>query len=236
MTVLSSTCSTNDDLKKLALEGAPHGTVVMALSQSQGRGRLGRVFSSEEGGVYVSYLVRNPLSHDAVHLTVSAAVAAARALEYVSGVCVGIKWVNDLFFYGKKCGGILVEGVYDGESPSLACAVIGIGINLYNPLPEELKNIAISVKEAGGNWENGAILAAQLVKELGKLTQIDAPLPIEEYRARSILIGKKVDVVTPCTTYEAEVISILDDASLKVRVATGEEIRLGAGEVRLKMN
>ncbi len=127
--------STNLTAKQLAAEGAPHGTLVAANHQTGGRGRRGRSFASPPGtGLYLSMVLRRALPmQNAVLVTSAAAVAVCRAVEAVSGKRLGIKWVNDLYFYGKKCCGILTEAAADVESGGLEHLVVGIGVNLYEP-------------------------------------------------------------------------------------------------------
>lgn len=95
--------STNQAAKKLAIEGAAHGTTVLASGQTEGRGRLGRTFFSPVGaGLYMSVLLRPEIgSADAVLVTIAAAVAVCLAVEETTGIQLGIKWVNDLLL-GKK--------------------------------------------------------------------------------------------------------------------------------------
>ena len=154
----SSLESTNLTAKQLAVAGAPHGTAVAASAQTAGRGRLGRsFFSPKDAGVYLSVILRPqpfdgaaPISglrstEDAMLMTTAASVAAARAIEAVSGRQVQIKWVNDLYLDGKKICGILTEGVTSFESGTIESIVIGIGINCFPPeggLPEEIRRTA----------------------------------------------------------------------------------------------
>ena len=110
--------SSNLTAKQLALAGAPHGTLVLAGQQKAGRGRLGRRFESPAGkGVYCSLLLRPALSAaDAQTATIAAAVSVARAVKALCGLELGIKWVNDLYYQGKKVCGILTEAGTDIES------------------------------------------------------------------------------------------------------------------------
>ena len=110
--------SSNRTAKTLALEGAPHGTMVLAGQQTAGRGRLGRRFESPAGkGVYLSLVLRPSLPMtEAQAVTVSAAVAVCRAVKKLCGLELGIKWVNDLYYNGKKVCGILTEAGADLES------------------------------------------------------------------------------------------------------------------------
>ena len=119
------TGSTNDDLKALAKEGAPNGTVLMAGSQTGGHGRLGRSFHSPEGsGIYMSLLIRpNCAPTELMHLTCAAAAAMCDAVEDAAGLRPGIKWTNDLVHGKRKLGGILTElGL--GPGGSLEYAII----------------------------------------------------------------------------------------------------------------
>ena len=100
--------STNIYAKNLAKNGADEGTVLIAREQTDGKGRLGRTFSSKRGGLYFSVILRpkNTLN-DTVFITTAAAVAAARAIESVADKKCEIKWVNDIYITGKKVCGIL---------------------------------------------------------------------------------------------------------------------------------
>ena len=230
VTVLPETDSTNNNAKTLALSGAPNGSVVLALSQTSGRGRLGRAFSSQEGGLYFSFIVKGSKAQNPAHLTVCAAIAAAHAIESLCSLSVGIKWVNDLHINGKKCAGILVEGVYDGEHPLPVAAVVGIGINVSNPLPPEFTSIATSLAKEGAEVSL-TDLAKALTTALTSALQ-DPQCPIEEYRRRSVLLKKTVLVHTPIESYPALVLGITDEGALRVK--RGEkEVILQAGEVTL---
>ena len=124
--------SSNQTAKQLALSGAPHGTLVLTGQQAAGRGRMGRKFESPAGkGVYLSLILRADISAaDAQAVTVSAAVAVCRAVKKLCGLELSIKWVNDLYYHGKKVCGILTEAGADLESGRLEWLVVGIGLNL----------------------------------------------------------------------------------------------------------
>ena len=127
--------SSNLTAKQLALGGAPHGTLVLTAHQKAGRGRLGRRFESPAGkGVYLSLILRPTLSAaDAQSATISAAVAVARAVKALCGLELGIKWVNDLYYQGRKVCGILTEAGTDMESGQLEWLVVGIGLGSCAP-------------------------------------------------------------------------------------------------------
>ena len=143
---LDSIDSTNTYAKKLAREGAPEGTVVIAAHQTGGRGRMGRSFSSHAGvGIYMSVILRpNCLPEELMHLPCAAGVAAGDAIANVTNRIPSIKWTNDLVLHKKKLGGILTEFSVDPLTRNVEWAVVGIGINRCQTVfPEEIKQIAI---------------------------------------------------------------------------------------------
>lgn len=144
---LECTGSTNALLLEMARGGAPVGTVVWAHRQEEGRGRLGRSFSSPVGGVYISMLVPSPSDPKDIGfaLTAKAGVAVKRAIRDVCGVECGIKWVNDIVLDGLKVCGILAQMVArEGGN----VVVVGIGVNYATPLScfgEDLRGIVGSL-------------------------------------------------------------------------------------------
>ena len=167
--------SSNRTAKTLALEGAPHGTMVLTSQQTAGRGRLGRRFESPAGkGIYLSLVLRPGLPMtEAQAVTVSAAVAVCRAVKRLCGLDLGIKWVNDLYYNGKKVCGILTEAGADIESGQLEWLVVGIGLNLTSrpeDWPEELRPIAGSLYPGGPAPVSRAALAGAIARELLRLS------------------------------------------------------------------
>ena len=124
--------STNAYLKRIALDGAPDGTVAVAAEQTSGRGRRGRSFQSAAGkGVYLSILLRPKLApSQLMPLTGLIAVAMSRAVDRVAGTHSQIKWTNDLILNGRKLCGILTELSVEGETGELQYVVAGIGFNV----------------------------------------------------------------------------------------------------------
>lgn len=196
--ILPEVGSTNDALKQMAADGAPSGTVLLAESQTAGKGRLGRTFVSPPGGFYMSLLLRPPFlkEQQASMLTVYCASITASVLEELSGLPVGIKWVNDLYAGPYKICGILVEAVTDSAASAPSYTIIGIGINLEAESFPSSAGSAGSVRMAGGQVPDKNVLASLLLNRLDGLSdphQTDCLL--DEYRRRSILIGKNVTIV-----------------------------------------
>ena len=229
--------SSNQTAKRLALSGAPHGTLVLTGQQSAGRGRMGRKFESPAGqGIYLSLLLRADIpAADAQTVTVSAAVAVCRAVKALCGLELSIKWVNDLYYRGKKVCGILTEAGADLESGRLEWLVVGIGLNLTTlpeAFPAELRRLAGSLFPGGPAPVSRVALAAAIAREL--LTLCPAFDCLEEYRARCFVPGHWVTVCTGRETYAALALSIDDAGRLVVRRENGREEALQHGEVSIR--
>lgn len=226
--------SSNRTAKLLALDGAPHGTLVLTAHQSAGRGRLGRVFESPSGkGVYLSVLLRPAAS--AQTATIGAAVAVCRAVQELCGLELGIKWVNDLYYQGKKVCGILTEAGTDLESGRLEWLVVGIGLNLTSrpeDWPEELRSIAGSLYPGGPAPVSRAALAGAIARELlGLCPAFDC---LDEYRARCFVPGHWVTVCTGTESYAAKAVAIDDAGRLIVQREGGRTEALCHGEVSIR--
>jgi BirA family biotin operon repressor/biotin-[acetyl-CoA-carboxylase] ligase len=236
--------STNRFAKQLAAEGSGHGTVVIASHQSQGRGRLGREFSSPKGGLYMSIILRPKCkTEDALLITSAASVAVARAVEKVCNLELGIKWVNDLFYKGKKVCGILTEGVIDFEAGSLSSLVVGIGLNYSTPssaFDPVLQSIVTSLYDGPSRIPEGLdanVLVAEIVRQLLSLsdTLVDHEF-LQEYRKRSIVLNTMVSVVRQKKSKIALALEIDDNAHLVVEYADGCKESLGTGEISIRLD
>ncbi len=156
--------STNDEAKALAREGAAAGTVVTAASQTSGRGTKGRGWDSPPGlGLYVSVILKPPVDVLAL-LPLAAGLAALASVERSAGVRAFLQWPNDLFWEGRKMGGVLCESGFTGAV--LDFAVVGIGINIgqeEGDFPGDLRGRAVSLRAAAGRpVEAEAVLGALL--------------------------------------------------------------------------
>lgn len=239
---LDSTDSTNNELRKMAFEGACSGTVVIANEQSGGRGRRGKTFVSPKNtGIYFSILFR-PDCHPPECTTITAwtAVATARAIYQVTGVYPSIKWVNDLFLNGKKICGILTEMSVENESGHVQHIIIGIGINvnqLVSDFPEELQNIASSLYAQTGQKINRAKLTAALIQELDNMFT-DWPAAsetyLEAYREHNLTTKENMAIVSGNDQIPITVLGINDDFSLKIQYEDGRVEDLSSGEVSVK--
>ena len=235
-----------------------HKTVLVAGEQTAGRGRLGRKFYSPCGtGLYFSLVYAAGSVSDPGKITAVAAVAVCRAIKSVFNVDAGIKWVNDIFVSGKKVCGILTEGIVNPLSGAVEAAVIGIGINIYfsSKMPEELSLRAGGIcgsslsgagdenADGGKNAEMKDRLLCRIIENLVEILdgrEEEFFSVMDEYKARSTLIGKTVTVSPVIDSrerqYDAVVTGITDDAQLVVRTSDGREKTLSSGEVTLHAN
>lgn len=232
--------STNLQAKRLALEGAPDGTAVLAECQTAGRGRRGRSFYSPPGsGLYLSLLLR-PEHLDAgsaVLVTTAVSVAVCRAVEQVTGQHLQIKWVNDLYREGKKVCGILTEAVTGIESGELESVVVGIGINVEaREFPEELRQVAGALYERRPPSFTRNRLAAAIIRQLRELDAMIADRSfLPEYRERSMVLGKPVLVYGGGEPEEAVAEEIDGQGALLVRHPDGSLRRLSTGEITIRL-
>lgn len=203
--VLDSTSSTNTLAVSLAQQDAPHGTVVVAESQTAGRGRLGRHWYSPPGkNLYCSVLLRVPVSRDRVGAWLSwtpliAPLAAAQAVRAVARLASSVKWPNDVLVGNRKVGGVLCEsGDLHAAAPYV---VVGLGLNVNieaGEFPEELREIATSLAMEAGQSFDRAVLLAAFLSELevrcdAFLAGRDADLH-REYEQRCSTVGRRVQV------------------------------------------
>src|SRR2546427_2293671 len=208
--------STNTYAAGLARAGAPEGTVVIADSQSGGKGRLGRSWVSPPGvNLYLSAVLRPPVPAATVpQLNLLAAVAVADTVVQACGLTPAIKWPNDVLVGGKKVCGILAE--MQTEAGALRAVVLGVGVNLNAPLsafPEELRDKASSLFLAGGRLVDRPAFTAVLLTHLEKLYVLwleggfSALRPAWEHHA-AWMIGTQITVAAPEGTVAGTVLGL----------------------------
>ena len=224
--------STNDFAKEKKIKSP---TVIMARVQSGGRGRMGRTFISEEGGLYFSaVLPTGYLSCSLSLCTAAAAVAVRRVLFEKTGKPLCIKWVNDILLDGKKVCGILAETVYTGDTHR---TVIGIGINCGDEnsvLPDEIKDIATSIYDETGILPDRCALCAEIIKALDTIDSLDRDEIFNEYSENCITVGKNVRVFSEFYESDGKIIAINPDFSLEFLSENGEKRCIYSGEVSVK--
>lgn len=226
--------STNDFAAEMAKNGAREGLVVLADSQTNGRGRQGRSFySPEDTGLYMSLVLR-PRELTPASITAAAAVAVAETLEELSGKKALIKWVNDVFMDGRKVCGILAEGAMTPHGVP-EYAVLGIGVDLLAPdggYPPELETVAGAVFSPGQVWSKEAV-AAGILNRFWELYRDSTELH-QRYKARCFVLGKTVTVLGAVPRLATAV--GLDEAfRLMVRLEDGTVKALDSGEISVTL-
>jgi len=239
--VRKSVDSTNNVLRELAAKNAPEGTVSIAGMQTGGKGRLGRsFFSPQDSGLYMSILLRPEMSAlDAVRITTAAAVAVAETVEAISGKAAAIKWVNDVRIGGKKICGILTEASFSLENGGLEYAVVGIGVNAYEPeggFPEEIKDIAGAVFTEHKEDLRCRLAGGIITRFMELYRVLSSEDMLKAYRSRLEWKGEQIKVIRGTEEYECTLIDVDDAYALKVRLDDGSEQLISSGEITIRRN
>lgn len=233
--------STNTRLKAMAAQGAPEGAVLLAEEQTGGRGTRGRSFASPRGeGLYLSLLLRPRVELEALlSLTGWAAVAVRRGIQAACGAQTDIKWMNDLYFDGKKLVGILTELSLLGESGEPDYVVVGVGVNVSQSGQtfriQGLEGVATSLALGGYAMERNTL--AVCILEAFEALYRDFPQGqtacLEEYRTHCMTLGRSVAFEEGGQTLTGVAQGVEDDFSLRILGADGRERRVSSGTVRL---
>lgn len=233
--------STNDLAKKLAASGAADGTVVVAETQTRGRGRLNREWVSPAGGLWFSALLRPVLepSH-ASRLVFVAGLAVAKTLRELYGLDVATKWPNDVLVNGKKVCGILAEMRTAGQR--IDYVVLGVGVNAdfeVRVLPEELWESATSLKTELGREISLEELFRALLESLETtydlfLNQGFAPV-LQGWKSFAGFLGKHVIVTNVDERWVGTALDVDNDGSLVLRLEDGTEKHVHAGDVSVRI-
>jgi BirA family transcriptional regulator, biotin operon repressor / biotin---[acetyl-CoA-carboxylase] ligase len=233
--------STNNEARNEAQRGAPEGTIVIAESQNNGKGRLARGwYSPQYQGIWLSVVLRPKFRPaDAPKCSLLAAVALERAIFRQTGIHCGIKWPNDLLYGNKKLIGILTE--MSAEFDAINYIVIGMGINVNtfaDDLPQELQTIATSLAMITGEKVNRKVLLGKILEELehsyDKVSSEGFGPLLDEWRQKSITLGKIVDVFGMDEQFSGKAVDIDADGALLIERETGIE-RVLAGDVSIRM-
>lgn len=240
--------STNTRAAELAAQGAPEGVLIIARQQTAGRGRLGRTWLSPmDSGVYLSFILRPtaPISSLPL-LTIAAGVAAATGIAIASDVIIGLKWVNDLVFTGRKVGGILCElprspAVVESSSQTAQPMIVGIGINVSlneQDVPDELREKVEWLERIAGSTVDRSLLVAEIVNEFEtvyrQMLAGESGGVIDRWRQQSVTLGKQIVATSGSRTFEGVAVDIAEDGSLIVDTVGEGRKNLHAGEITIR--
>lgn len=225
---LKKTRSTQDYIKKLVKKqrNTREDLFVVSAQQTCGKGTKGRSFSSNKGGVYLSYLNfhAGKKASCAFEINKTTSLAVIKTL-LAFGVKAGIKWPNDIYVNGKKICGMLIENTLVGEY--LDYSIIGIGLNVNNALEEELAPIATTINKVTGKEANLESVLFTLIYNLQN------PEKVSLYDDYLLFLGQKISVISrDGTTFTDIIDGVLEDGRLLLKsgkILTAEEISIRDG-------
>ena len=232
--VYDSIDSTNTEAKRI-FEKGKNNMLLCAEKQTAGRGRHGKSFySPEKTGVYFSLVIKRTMALTyASRVTTAAAVAVCEAIEELTDKKPKIKWVNDIFLDGKKICGILTEAIPSEKKNSADGLITGIGINiLTTDFPYEIRDIAGSL---GEKTIDKNLLVSKITEKIFDFAKnLENPKIIEEYKARSLVIGRDISYETNGEKHTATAVDIDENCSLVVKLSDGKTVTLTSGEISIK--
>lgn len=232
--------STNKKAMEMAMEGAEHGTIVIAEEQTNGRGRMARNwYAPPKEGIYMSIILRpkmNPL--EAPKISVMAALAVARTIMSQAKIKISVKWPNDVLSGVRKICGILTEMMTDMDRIDYVVCGIGLNVN-HQDFPEELHQIATSMSIQGGITYSRPQLVVQIISEFFSIydqfvkTGDFAPM-ITEYTRLSVVLHQMVEITNGKKTDVGKCIGFDRDGAIVLELTNGKRRRYVSGEVSLK--
>ena len=242
---LTSTGSTNEDAYKLALEGKRHGFAVLAGVQTAGKGRLGRPWvTPPDTGLCCSIILRPKLPFiEFPRLTLTAGLALCKVIEKVTGLdTFGLKWPNDLYCEGKKCGGILVESSSPASPDAASFVIVGIGLNVNSrpyDFPSEFRETVTSLRSQTSRSysveEIFVLLRASLLSHLAMHEEQGFGVILEEWQKRDVLYGKEMQWLTVGKKVVTGIgLGPDDTGQLLVKDREGKHHAILSGDVSLK--
>ena len=234
LTALQTVDSTNNEARRLAEKGAPHGSVVVSEEQTGGKGRLGRQWVSPPGsGIWFSVLLRpQALPEEITGITLLSAVAVCRAIRKKTGLDAKIKWPNDVVIGTKKVCGILTE--LSAEWERVHYLIVGIGVNVnQSAFPPELSERATSLSlETDRPVVERAVLLCTILEEFERLyKQYGVSSFPEEYRANCITVGRAVSLARAGKNIKGFASGVRDDGALLIQTENEGTIAATSGEV-----
>jgi len=226
--------STMENAFRLAMENEPEGTVVCAETQTKGKGRLGRHWSSPKGkGIYMSIILRPKLfPTDVAKLTLLSAVAVAEAVKNVTGIQAKIKWPNDLLIDGKKIAGILTE--MSGEMDRVHFVIVGVGLNV-NTVQSALPDCATSIKCEWKKTCSRVLLIQEILRSIehwyDEFCKNGFTKVSEQWQEYSATLGKRIKIEDPSGDIEGQAIGIDENGGLIIRSDSGLTLKKMTGDV-----
>jgi len=217
--------------RELAASAAEEGTIVVAETQSQGRGRLDRTWQSPRGGVYMTVITRPHIQpRHAPRVNLLASVSVASVLRQALGVSATVKWPNDVLVDGRKVCGILSE--MEAECDAVRYVNVGIGMNVSVPVWAGAAK-AVSLSELVTGPVRRAEIARRVVKDLlQRLPDVASTRALDAWRALSETIGRQVSVQQGEEVVSGMAVDVDESGALVVRAGSGDCVTVFAGDCR----
>ena len=235
--LMKSVDSTNEEIKRLALKGEPGGTIVAAENQTAGKGRFGRSWASDGGGLFFSVLLRPDLPPcDIASITLAAGLAVCLAVREYTKTDARIKWPNDVIIGKKKICGILTE--MSAQSDCIDHVAVGIGINVNNPcFPDEISEKATSLFKKKKKMINRNEFFGVVIKYLDDiLKSFFVSLSVDDiklFKELCATIGREVTVKRTAGDIHGKAVDITASGELIVE-DNGKNIIVNSGEVTVQ--
>ena len=221
--IFSEVGSTNEVALTLVRD-CQSGTVILAETQTQGKGRLSRPWASPPGGIWMSLILKPkmPLNH-VYQINMAVAVALCKALSSMLGLQAGIKWPNDLLIGERKVCGILME--VGAQVDRLDYAVVGLGLNANNDpsgFPAEWKSTSMAAQL--GHDISRCLLICRILEEIEVAYEKMGGQEIyEEWRSRSLTLNRQVRITTAEGDHVGQAVGLAEDGALLLRM--GDELK-----------
>jgi BirA family transcriptional regulator, biotin operon repressor / biotin---[acetyl-CoA-carboxylase] ligase len=236
--LLSEVASTNTLAMEMAADGTPEGTVVIAETQTNGKGRLGRTWVSPKGNLYLSVVLRpNIPIYKAPLITLTGAVAVASAIRTTCGLEAGIKWPNDILISGKKVSGLLTE--MSAEQDRIRHIVLGIGVDVnmeMGELPPEIRSLTTTLAAEAGAKINRTTLLQQVLRDLERWYRMflnNHAAVLEEWKKLNMTVGNRITVSGAGEDLDGLAQGVDSDGRLIVRLDDGTVRTVAAGDVTI---
>lgn len=235
---LERTASTQDVARELIRDGAADGTLVVAEEQSEARGRLSRSYVSPPGGIWCTLILHGPLNPAvASYVSLAAGLAAARAIDEVSGLQTTLKWPNDVLIGERKVTGILTEAM--SEEQAIHYVLLGTGINANmstSALPPAVRATATSLSADARRPVDRRRLLQRYLEAFeplwDRLLAGDGSPVIAGWRAHRNILGRRVRADRWGAPIEGVATGLDDDGALLVTPDDGEAVRITVGDVQ----
>jgi BirA family biotin operon repressor/biotin-[acetyl-CoA-carboxylase] ligase len=220
--------STMDVVHALAEDGAEEGTAVVAEEQLQGRGSRGRFWHSPPGGLWVSVLLRPPLTAGVEVISLRAGLAVSESLDRLVHEPIRLKWPNDLMLGERKVGGILCEARWQGHA--VGWVAVGVGLNVQNQVPGEMRDGAtwLALEQPHMTPDNLAVPVVASLRELDLMPEALTAGELGRFARRDWLYGR--DLRGPVVGTAA---GIAPNGALTVLGKDGASVLVRSGSIEL---